>query len=82
MGPASRRCDRCLAPARGGVDGPALSALCMKPDPQAADVLLENLTRLREMALEDDLLSAGYAILRCVQKIAARLNEGEVGIGD
>jgi hypothetical protein len=40
--------DRCLAPARGGVDGPALSALCMKPDPQAADALLENLTRLRE----------------------------------
>ncbi len=40
--------DRCLAPARGGVDGPALSALCMKPDPQAADALLENLIRLRE----------------------------------
>jgi hypothetical protein len=39
--------DRCLSAGCGGVDGPALSALNMKPDPQAADALLDNLTRLR-----------------------------------
>src|SRR5262249_54508640 len=53
--------DRCLAPARGGVDGPALSALCMKPDPQAADALLENLTRLREALRQEVALKPGPA---------------------
>jgi hypothetical protein len=53
--------DRCLAPARGGVDGPALSALCMKPDPQAADALLENLTRLREALRQGAALKPGQA---------------------
>jgi hypothetical protein len=53
--------DRCLGPTRGGVDGPALSALCLKPDPQAADALLENLTRLREALRQDAAPEPGMA---------------------
>jgi hypothetical protein len=53
--------DRCLAPARGGVDGPALSALSLAPDPQAADALLENLTRLREVLRQEVALKPGTA---------------------
>src|SRR6516165_5837749 len=36
----------------------------------------------REVALQHHLLGAGHTILRRVQKIAARLNEGEIGIAD
>jgi hypothetical protein len=53
--------DRCLDPARGGVDGPALSALCMNPDPQAADALLGNLTRLREALRREGASKTGTA---------------------
>jgi hypothetical protein len=53
--------DRCLAPARGGVDGPALSALSLKPDPQAADALLDNLTRLRETLRQEVARKPGTA---------------------
>src|SRR5262249_58180851 len=53
--------DRCLAPARGGVDGPALSALSLKPDPQAADALRENLTRLRDPLRQEAAPNPGTA---------------------